>query len=295
MIANKIYRGSTEISKAYLNGQIVYSSEVAEPFTATYQIDDILEPLTLPVTKDYPIDWGDGVTTTTGNSHFYTSTGVKTVKMFGVVDDFRFNNSGDRLKLLSVENWGGFKFIINSIFYGCGNLSALPIITEDRPFLNNSSLQFLRTSLGSSFIDLGGSVLDFNDCINIFASFPRVYATSELRIINTQNIESWAFAFQRAAELFIFNCDLSLCDWSSATSIQGIMQDGKAEFFSYQYLDNLYNKWASGAASGGLDFTKLINLTTNFGTIQYSSVGAAARASLVSQGLIITDGGNNGL
>ena len=35
------------------------------------------------------------------------------------------------------------------------------------------------------------------------------------------------------------------------------------------------------------------NLTIEMGTIQYSSAGASAHASLVAKGLIITDGGQN--
>ena len=147
MIPNKIYRGNTEISKAYLNGQIVYSSDGVPSFVATYQIDDISEPLTLPVNNDYEIDWGDGVTTTTGNQHFYTSIGVKTVKMYGEIDDFRFNNSGDKDKILTVENWGEFWFRSGGNFYGCSNLSfcqkispQIQITAFNRVFQNTPNL-----------------------------------------------------------------------------------------------------------------------------------------------------------
>ena len=63
--------------------------------------------------------------------------------------------------------------------------------------------------------------------------------------------------------------------------------------FNYQYYDNLLIKWDSDPSVGGLDFGKLTNLTTNMGTIQYSSAGAAAHASLTAKSLIISDGGQN--
>ena len=54
--------------------------------------------------------------------------GVYTVKMYGIVDDFRFNNSGDKDKILTVENWGGFNFGLSNSFSGCTNLIYLAVL-----------------------------------------------------------------------------------------------------------------------------------------------------------------------
>ena len=314
MIANKIYRGSTEISKAYLNGQIVYGAEVVDnAFTATYQIDDISEPLTLPVSKDYEINWGDGVTTTTGNQHFYTSTGVYTVKMFGVIDDFAFNNVGDKSKILTVKNWGGL-IIIDSCFYGCSNLDVTAV---DIPVVSNSLNSVFRacsklvfndsinnwdvsnvTTLGTMFFltplfDQPLNNWDVKNVTSLSSTFRNSKFNHPINNWNTSNVEIFNSTFRN--NLF-FNQDISNLDYSKATLLAEIM-GGKSNLnYNYQLLDSLYNKWAFGdpvTGEGKLNFSKIGNQTTNFGTIQYSSAGAAARASLVSQGLIITDGGQN--
>ena len=58
------------------------------------------------------VDWGDGKTNymTTYNdaawTHIYTSTGTYTVKIYGKFVGIVFNNTGDKLKLLTVQKWG---------------------------------------------------------------------------------------------------------------------------------------------------------------------------------------------
>ena len=58
---NKRYLGSTEIKKVYLGSGLIFDNTAETAFVATYQIDDFNEALTLPVDKNYRIDWGDGV------------------------------------------------------------------------------------------------------------------------------------------------------------------------------------------------------------------------------------------
>ena len=292
---------------AHLGDILVYSK--SGPFTATYQIDDISEPLTLPVTKDYEVDWGDGVITTTGNSHAYATSGVYTVKMFGVVDDFRFNNSGDKDKILTVENWGGFVGLLSGLFSGCtllGDVSPTSGVTisygsafrdcdsinvdlTDTIWIGNPANScFFRcdgnfTGL-NTFLPNGNGVNGLNATFNSANFNEDVSSFDTSTIIDFRNI----FALNN-----VFNQDVSSWDYSKAGGVSGFMSGKSPENYDYQYYDNLLIKWASGAANGGLDFTKLTSQSTNFGTIQYSSAGAAAHASLVAQGLIITDGGQN--
>jgi hypothetical protein len=87
-------------------------------------------PLELTGTYNFFIEWGDGNsdTITVWNDpatlHTYTTPGVYTIKIYGQLEGWRFNNTGDRNKLLSIQSWGGdFRLgNLQSYFRGCSNL-----------------------------------------------------------------------------------------------------------------------------------------------------------------------------
>ena len=317
---SRLFFDGVEIENAYLNGGIIYSKVGA--FEATYQIDDFNDPLTLPVSKDYLIDWGDGVQTTVGNIHFYTSNGIKTVKMYGVVDDFFFNNSGDKDKILTVENGGGL-LISRYNFLGCSNLSAINdrlnvldtefqlretfsycpnLVTVDVDLTNSNITYLWFTFRGSDNIQnvntLDTSNIDifyspFNICDNFNGSLSNWDTSSATSFFNffrncfafnqdvshfvTDKVENMQEVFAFATS---FNHDVSGWDFRSVITLNNFMQVKSSANYDYQYYDNLLIKWDSDPSVGGLDFGKLINFTTDFGTIQYSTKGIAARDSL---------------
>jgi len=313
---NKGYLGGDEVKKAYLGSDVVFDNSVVA-FITTWNIASNGETLTLPTPTNYLVDWGDG-TTDNSNSHVYANSGVYTVKMFGVIDDFRFGFSGDRAKILTVENAGSNVFTTNAMFAGCPNLTSfksngLKITNNVSVFqgcgnlsycdLTNADIISPNSNIGTFFFQCGNltevigiNSINFENSISLGTFFNSCGSYNQELSINTSNIEVWAFIFRNA---FAFNNDsLSNLNYSAAKSVLFFMDGKSASNFDYQYYDNLLIKWAFGdpiTGQGKLDFTKLTNLTTNFGTIQYSSAGAAARAFLVSEGLIITDGGNNGL
>jgi hypothetical protein len=284
----KRYLGSTEITKVCEGTELIYQSE-KNPFVMTFNIADSNEPLTLPVSKDYEVDWGDGTTSDDSNQHLYTTAGVYTVKMFGVVDDFRYGNGGDKNKLLTVEQPGEFVGFSGQQFRGCVNLTSANI--SGASFPTSSFREIFSGCTSLNFVDLTGVG---NIGLQMRLSFNDTFVLANvvgLEDLDTSSCLNFDQTFRDSA----INQDVSNWDYSSATTVGNFMAGKTAADYDYQYYDNLLIKWASGAANGGLDFTKLTNLTTNLGTIQYSSAGAAARAFLVSQGLIIVDGGNNGI
>jgi len=289
---NKVYIGGDEVKKAYLGSNIVFDSSVDNSFTMTFNIANSPEVLTLPTPTNYLVDWGDGTTSDDNNQHLYTSAGVYTVKMFGVIDDFRYGNGGDKNKLLTVEQAGQFLGFNGQQFRGCVNLTYANISGVSFP--GSSFRQIFDGCFSLSFIDLTGvgnigtqMRLSFNDTFLL------------TNIVGLEDLDtSVCGTFDQAFRDSAINQDVSDWDYSNSISVSSFMSGKTAANYDYQFLDALYNKWAFGdpiTGEGKLDFTKLTNFTTNLGTIQYSSAGAAARAFLVSEGLIITDGGNNGL
>ena len=81
------------------------------------------------------VQWGDGETSviTAYNSayvtHTYSTPGTYNVQIDGVFHGFRFNNSGDKLKILNIFNWGlNFRLCSatsaqGNYFQGCANLT----------------------------------------------------------------------------------------------------------------------------------------------------------------------------
>ena len=93
------------------------------------------------------IYWGDGTTSTfstsdgtqTAITHTYPSAGEYNIyvlenatKGFGKI---RFNNGGDKLKMINIANWGIFDFDISNTFQGCANMTCtatdVPVYAAD--------------------------------------------------------------------------------------------------------------------------------------------------------------------
>jgi surface protein len=94
-------------------------------FVSLWETTILNEPIQLPVSNLYPVDWGDGTFTTTETSHVFIDIGIYEVKMYGEITDFAFDNTGDKNKLNEITNIGGLHMIQGG-FYGCLNL----ILTE---------------------------------------------------------------------------------------------------------------------------------------------------------------------
>jgi len=79
-------------------------------------------------TYDYYVDWGDGgaeahVTVNTSQTKVYAASGTYQIKIRGTFPHIYFNNGGDKLKLISIDNWGDIAWgSFLGAFYGCSNM-----------------------------------------------------------------------------------------------------------------------------------------------------------------------------
>jgi len=90
-------------------------------------------PLSASGSYNFTVDWGDGQvsTITSWNAaaadHTYAASGVYTVSILGECTIWSFNNTGDRLKVLNVMQWGNA--VTTALdFYGCTNLTDISAI-----------------------------------------------------------------------------------------------------------------------------------------------------------------------
>ena len=108
---------------------------------------------------DYYVDWGDNqtdhVVVNTSQTHVYTIAGIYRIKISGTFPHIYFNNTGDKLKLISIDNWG--KIAWNSFegaFFGCANMNCTAtdsagtssVISFENAFRSCSSLVTLDVS-----------------------------------------------------------------------------------------------------------------------------------------------------
>ncbi|NDD05941.1 MAG: BspA family leucine-rich repeat surface protein, partial [Proteobacteria bacterium] len=157
-------------------------------------------PLESSGTYNFTVDWGDGTqnTITTWNdanaNHTYATAGIKLLTITGTLQGFRFNNSGDRLKLLNISQFGSLNLGNNgSYFYGASNL----IITA------------------SDALDLTGTTnLSF-----AFAGCSSLATAPSMASWDTSNVTNMVSMFQGASA---FNQNIGGWNTSNVTNMAGM-------------------------------------------------------------------------
>jgi surface protein len=82
--------------------------------------------IVLPINGTYEVDWGDGTTNTSVNNHTYATEGEYVINITNNgITSFRFNNAGDKLKIIDILQWGDL-YVGNDGYYfaGCSNLNS---------------------------------------------------------------------------------------------------------------------------------------------------------------------------
>jgi surface protein len=211
------------------------------------------------------IDWGDGSvsthtqTATPNNTigganvkYTYASVGVYQIKISPSITRIFFNNGGDRLKLLEINNWGKALWASQGLvggFYGCNNLS---IVANDIPDLKlvTSLSETFRTQQGLSSI----SSLKFRNwktenIVNLFRTF---FITNIVNVFNP-DVSNWDVSKITTLEgtftnLSGFNRDLSGWNVSNVTNLANTFQ------YCRSFNSNL-NNW---------NVSKVTNLSNTF-------------------------------
>lgn len=117
-------------------------------FLTTWTTTSPNETVTIPTTGGgylYDVAWGDGTTSVnrTGNAtHVYSTPGDYQISITGSFPRIYFNNTGDKDKIKSIDQWGVQPWIsMESAFFGCSNLQE---IASDAPnFANVTDMSFM--------------------------------------------------------------------------------------------------------------------------------------------------------
>ena len=283
------------------------------------------DTIVLPMTAGNTVHWGDGSSDTT-NTHTYASGGTYTITIEGAVTTFRFANTGDRLKILDVSNWGGFDIANDRTFQHCNNLD---VTATDSPILSSlNSASGLFQACNLTNVDF--SAWDFSLCTDFFKflNSNTSFSGNVEGIIHSGVIN----ARQAFVNTPLGNPDLSTwdvsgitnwtdcmrsCQLGALTDVSGWVPQGNIVgiFLINPDFEGLgLDTWTIGGITAANTFAatniSIVNynlllvsweaqappnaVAINFGSANYiiGSAAEAARASLISTyGWTITDGG----
>tara|TARA_R110000824_G_scaffold370046_1_gene559559 strand:+ start:2725 stop:3522 length:798 start_codon:yes stop_codon:yes gene_type:complete len=216
-------------------------------------------PLQNGGTYNFDIAWGDGTTSTiTGYNqpeiwHTYSVGGIYNIEITGTLIKWQmFFSNNDSQKILNVSNWGDLNVNGQWGFYGCTNMTC----TATDAGANTGELY-------TCFYNMG------------YNSF-----TGGLTGWDMSNITDASYMLRGTRN---YNEDVSGWDVSNITNMNSIFKDTSMTTANY---DALLIAWAPQTVNSGVSF--------GIGSTQYTAGGAAAaaRATLVSKGWTIADGGS---
>jgi surface protein len=202
----------------------------ALPFSATWdttKAGSANNIIVLPITGTYFVEWGDGTNDTTVNNHTYASPGTYTINITNIAETgFSFNNGGDRLKIININQWGDL-YVGNSggYFYGCENLNSTAIDNLDLTSTTTLTNMFRGTALKPTIFN--GNISGWNTSNIIDTSYMFSYAT-----FFNQDIGSWDVSKANNTEgMFYgdtnFNQDISSWDVSQVINMRNMFFDAE--------------------------------------------------------------------
>ncbi|OWU89113.1 BspA family leucine-rich repeat surface protein [Flavobacterium sp. WLB] len=222
--------------------------------TGSSTSNQIRLPLLAVGSYNFTIDWGDGTSNniTVWNqaqtTHTYTAAGDYVIKITGVCKGWQFNNTGDRLKILSVSNWGKFNpGDVVAHFYGCANLT----LDSVKDVLDLTGVKtFVNSFRGCSSISSIARVNEWNtSAVTTMAScFNSSSFNSDISNWDVSKVTDFSAMFMSSA----FNQPLNTWNTISATSF--------ANMFQNQFNQNIGNWNVSNCSN----FSQMFNFNSAF-------------------------------
>jgi|26BtaG_2_1085354.scaffolds.fasta_scaffold00107_6 surface protein len=255
-----------------------------EYFVTTWKTTSANESITIPTTGngyDYLIEWGDGEINTgvTGDAtHIYSEAGTYTVRIHGEFPRIYFNNSGDKNKIQTIEQWGAIEWTsMNSAFMGATNLVSN---ATDMPNLTMVTDMYGMFSYAASFNgDSNMGNWDVSNVTRMYGMFGGASNFNEdIGNWNVGNVVNMKLMFSHASS---FNQDIG--DWNVANVL-----NMDSMFRGASMFDQDLGRWNVG---------NVVNMSSMFKGVTLSTVNYDALLngwnSLPLKNNIKFDGGNS--
>jgi surface protein len=246
------------------------------PFVSTWQTTTPGESITLPLVPglnyNFTVNWGDGSANNsyfayTTATHTYATAGVYTVTINGLVEGWSFANTGSKLNIKSVLEFGdlGWKNL-NSAFYGCTNLVSFSGgVTTD---VTNMSGMFRGTT---SLTSLNVSSFNTTNVTNMSYMFSGLASLSTLNLsgFNTSNVTNMSYMFYGSTALTSVNVmsfnTSQVTDMSFMFGHTNILPNLNVSTFNTSNVTNMTNMFEQASQLASLDLT-------NFDTTKVTSM-----------------------
>jgi len=290
---NKAYLGGVEIKKLYLGANVIFDNSV-NPNTFIIEVDTSKTGVSnnnqfqfTGAEGDYDVvakqngtqvatfnDLSNQETITLPSSGVYNlEVSAKEVNGFNRI---QFNNSGDKLKITDIKQWGTIVWSsLERAFFGCENMLTT---ATDVPNLSNVNSMFVMFyNASSANPDTSNwDVSSVTDMLYMFLSATSANPdTTNWDVSNVTNMERM---FQGATSA---NPNTTNWDVSSVTSMDRMFENSN---ISVENLTACYENWSQLTLKQNVEF--------GAGTIKYNASGQAGRDILVNTyNWSITDGG----
>ncbi|HMQ77825.1 MAG TPA: BspA family leucine-rich repeat surface protein, partial [Flavobacteriales bacterium] len=284
----------------------VLTSNLPAPFITTWNTANAgvsgATSITIPTTGGgylYDVDWNnDGVydqfNVTGSVTHDFGVSGTYTIRIAGAFPRIFFNGAGDRLKLLSVDQWGATPWTsMVGAFKGCSNMN---ITATDAPDLSSV------TDLTECFMDCIAFTADLDqwDVLGI-TTMTRLFRgctlfNGDVTTWATDSVTDMGGLFQLAGT---FNRDISGWNTSKVTTMTsmfanadsfdqpiGVWDVGQVQQFGTMFIQNdafdqPLNAWDVHSA---VNFSSMFSQTTAFNQpLDQWTLGAVSLSAMFSQ------------
>ncbi|EGV43707.1 BspA family leucine-rich repeat surface protein [Bizionia argentinensis JUB59] len=246
------------------NTNYVWLVDNSTSFITTWQTTIANETINIPTTGvgyNYRVDWGDGTANALISGdvlHTYETPGIYTVKISGDFPRIYFNNSGDREKIRSIEQWGTTEWAsMSSAFYGCNNLVGNATDAPDLSGVTDMSYMFSEASVFNQ--DIGSwnmsNVTTMEGMFRGASAFNNAIGTWDL-----SNVTNMGSVFYEA---IAFNQDISTWNVSSVTNMANMFTNAIAfnQNIGAWNVSNVtvMNDMFQGATLSTLNYDALLN------------------------------------
>ena len=179
-----------------------------------------------------------------------------------------FSNSGDRLKLIEVNQWGNIVWTnFSQSFRGCSNfIGGIAIDTPNLSIVTSFQSCFRTTPFNADISNWNVSnVIDFTLMFLSATEFNQPIGTWDV-----SNATSMGAMFSGATS---FNQNIGSWNVSNVTDFMNFMAGKTSANFSASNLDAIYNDWSSRPVKP--------NISISFGTAKYTLAGQAGKNILL--------------
>jgi len=213
----------------------------------------------------FQVDWGDGDVDIIKEwdqkeaRHTYATAGTYTITIGGTFRGFVFNGGGDRLKLMSISQWGNSFTIMSNTFRNCTNLT---IDATDMPQVENLQNAFWECRSLTTVPNMKD--WDVSQCITLNGTFfnCRLFNT-DISDWNTGNVTNTAGAFY---DCHSFNQPIGSWDMSKVTSMFAMFER------NFVFNQDISSWDTSNVTSMGYMFAQCTAFNQNIGAWNVSKV-----------------------